>query len=39
LEWGEWVVAGGGWGIIEYLQLDDETDGWKKLHDHDVLYV
>jgi hypothetical protein len=29
----EWVVAatGGGWGVIEYLQLDwmdDKTDGW-----------
>jgi hypothetical protein len=26
-----------GWGITEYLQLD-WMDGWKKLHDHDVLY-
>ncbi len=28
-------------GVIEYLQLDwmdDGTDGWKKLHDNDVLY-
>jgi hypothetical protein len=28
-------------GVTEYLQLDwmdDGTDGWKKLHDHDVLY-
>jgi hypothetical protein len=27
LEWGEWVAATRGWGIIEYLQLDDMTDG------------
>ncbi len=39
------AAAGGGWGITEYLQLDwmdDEMngwmDGWKKLHDHNVLY-
>ncbi len=37
----EIAAAGGGWGVTEYLQLDwmgDGMDGWKKLHDHDVLY-
>jgi hypothetical protein len=37
----EIAAAAGGWGVTEYLQLDwmdDRTDGWKKLHDHDVLY-
>jgi hypothetical protein len=35
------IAAAGGWGVTEYLQLDwmdDGTDGWKKLHDHDILY-
>jgi hypothetical protein len=35
------IAAAGGWGVTEYLQLDwmdDRTDGWKKLHDHDILY-
>jgi hypothetical protein len=37
----EIAAAAGGWGVTEYLQLDwtdDGMDGWKKLHDHDVLY-
>jgi hypothetical protein len=28
-------------GVTEYLQLDwmdDRTDRWKKLHDHNILY-
>jgi hypothetical protein len=35
------IAAAGGWGVTEYLQMDwidDGTDGWKKLHDHNVLY-
>jgi hypothetical protein len=30
------------WGITEYFHLDwmdDGMDGWKKLHDRDVLYI
>jgi hypothetical protein len=39
----EWVVAAarGGWGVTKYFQLDwmdDGTNGWKKLHDDDVLH-
>jgi hypothetical protein len=34
------VAAEGRWGVTEYLQLDwmdDGTNGWKKLHNHNVL--
>jgi hypothetical protein len=37
----EIAAAAGGWGVTEHLQLDwmdDGTDGWKKLHAHNVLY-
>jgi hypothetical protein len=34
------VAPAAGWGVAEYLQLDwmdDKMNGWKKLHDHNVL--
>ncbi len=35
------IAAAGGWGVTKYLQrdwMDDGTDGWKKFHNHDILY-